>query len=282
MSYSRRTFVLSFAWSAHDPRRVFAADSSDTTRARETRNSWTNFWESRPRDFSRRQSPRRPPRASPQPPPPWASRQSRAWNPRGFRLGAPATLLAFLLSLLVALAVRPVRRLVVVPVDGRRVLLLVLLLIPPCAGGIRVVILASVEDETFAEIAFPLFPQTFQRGGHACDAVPRVLVLRLAHHDLDGLEDVDDVVDATTLHAEFSRRLVQRYELLLAGAVQMQEVFAEQTEALILAVVRGGGDVAAALVGGGPRELDRSRESEPRGGTEPDAARWSISTPGES
>jgi hypothetical protein len=30
----------------------------------------------------------------------------------------------------------------------------------------------------------------------------------------------------------------------------------------------------------GPRELDRSRGSEPRGATEPDAARWSISTPG--
>ena len=30
----------------------------------------------------------------------------------------------------------------------------------------------------------------------------------------------------------------------------------------------------------GPRELDRSRGSEPRGATEPAAARWSISTPG--
>ena len=57
MSYSLRTFVLSFAWSADAPRSVRAALSRLTTLARLTRNSCTNFCESNPRDFSRRQSP---------------------------------------------------------------------------------------------------------------------------------------------------------------------------------------------------------------------------------
>mmetsp|Transcript_14369 Transcript_14369/g.61647 ORF Transcript_14369/g.61647 Transcript_14369/m.61647 type:complete len:215 (+) Transcript_14369:1632-2276(+) len=57
MSYRRRTLVLSFAESAHEPSRVRAAASRDTTRARDTRKSCTNFCDSKPSDFSRRQSP---------------------------------------------------------------------------------------------------------------------------------------------------------------------------------------------------------------------------------
>ena len=65
MSYRRLTFVLSFAESAHEPSSVRAAASRETTRARDTRKSCTNFCDRRPSDFSRRQS---PPPSFPSPP----------------------------------------------------------------------------------------------------------------------------------------------------------------------------------------------------------------------
>ena len=65
MSYRRLTFVLSFAESALEPSSVRAAASRETTRARDTRKSCTNFCDRRPSDFSRRQS---PPPSFPSPP----------------------------------------------------------------------------------------------------------------------------------------------------------------------------------------------------------------------
>ena len=69
--------------------------------------------------------------------------------------------------------------------------------------------------------------------------MPRVLVLSLPDDDLDGLEDVDDVVDAASLNAELRGGFVERDELLLAGAVQVQKVLAEQTEAALSGCVDG-------------------------------------------
>ena len=70
--------------------------------------------------------------------------------------------------------------------------------------------------------------------------MPRVLVLSLSNDDLDGFEYVDDVVDAAALHAELGGSLVQGDELLLAGAVQVQKVLAQQAEAVVDEGLGGG------------------------------------------
>jgi hypothetical protein len=97
-------------------------------------------------------------------------------------------------------------------------------------------VVAPVQNEVLPELLRALLPQPLQRGGHARDAVPGVLVLRLPHHNLHRLEHVDDVVDAPALDAQLSGSLVQRNKLLLAGAVQVQEVLAEQAEAAVTGV----------------------------------------------
>ena len=70
-------------------------------------------------------------------------------------------------------------------------------------------------------------------------SLPGVRVLGLLHHYIDRLQDIDDVVDAASLNAELRGGFVERDELLLAGAVQVQKVLAEQTEAAKCGCVLG-------------------------------------------
>lgn len=70
------------------------------------------------------------------------------------------------------------------------------------------------------------------------DAFPVVGVFGLAVDDLEALEYVDDVVDASALDGQLARALVQVQQALALAPVQPQEPPAQLAQALLLPAVR--------------------------------------------
>ena len=55
------------------------------------------------------------------------------------------------------------------------------------------------------------------------DSAPLIAILGLPSDDAEALEDVDDVVDASPLHAQLPCALVQQEQVLLILAIDAQE-----------------------------------------------------------
>ena len=70
------------------------------------------------------------------------------------------------------------------------------------------------------------------------DAFPVICVFSLPVDDLEALEYVDDVVDASALDGQLARALVQVQQALALAPVQTQEPSAQLTQALLLPAVR--------------------------------------------
>jgi hypothetical protein len=70
------------------------------------------------------------------------------------------------------------------------------------------------------------------------DAFPVVGVFGLSIDDLEALEYVDDVVDASAFDGELARALVQVQQRLALPAVQPQEPSAQLPQTLLLPTVR--------------------------------------------
>ena len=70
------------------------------------------------------------------------------------------------------------------------------------------------------------------------DASPLVLVLGAALDHAEALQDVDDVIDASSLHPQLLRALVEVEETSLGRPVEEKEAATELAETLLLTIVR--------------------------------------------
>lgn len=77
----------------------------------------------------------------------------------------------------------------------------------------------------------------FDAAGNLVDASPLVLVLRSATNHEETFQNVDDVVDATALHAQLLRAAVEEEYAFAFDAVVVEEPAAEFSQRFLLARV---------------------------------------------